>query len=118
MPLKTPMFQRPNTLAHLFRQFRTLHNITQEALALQLKITPNYLWMIENGHRLPSLRLSYRFAFRFRINPGYIAQLWKNQKLILSSSKFESLIIDQPTLRRPLTRVSLPYDCNPTIRPF
>ena len=53
---------------------RTASNLTQGFLAKELKVTANYLSLIENGRREPSLTFLKRFAKTLDIPLGYF--LW------------------------------------------
>lgn len=54
---KEPLFVRGSEMTRLRRK----HNITQRALAAQLKITPSYVAFIEQGKRRAHIELSQRF---------------------------------------------------------
>lgn len=53
---------------------RTASNLTQGFLAKELNVTANYLSLIENGRREPSLTFLKRFAKKLDIPLGYF--LW------------------------------------------
>ncbi len=82
---------RPGTLPYTFRRFRISNNISQKTLSVHLGVSENYIWMIENLLRLPSLALSMRFANFFRINQEYIKALWFNQKLLIEHLKYSKI---------------------------
>lgn len=53
---------------------RVRATLTQCALAPALGVTANYLSLVENGHREPSLRFLKKFATQLQIPLGYY--LW------------------------------------------
>ena len=54
---------------------RTASNLTQGFLAKELKVTANYLSLIENGRKEPSLTFLKRFAKKLDIPLGYFIWL-------------------------------------------
>jgi putative transcriptional regulator len=48
--------------------FRAMHDLTQEALADQLRVTRQTVVSIENGKYDPSLPLAFRIAYLFNVN--------------------------------------------------
>ena len=48
--------------------FRAMHDLTQEALADQLRVTRQTVISIENGKYDPSLPLAFRIANLFNVN--------------------------------------------------
>jgi transcriptional regulator with XRE-family HTH domain len=53
---------------------RVAANLKQGVLAKDLNITPNYLSLIENGKKEPSLTLLKNFSKRMGVSLGYL--LW------------------------------------------
>ena len=47
--------------------FRAMHDLTQEALAVQLRVTRQTVVSIENGKYDPSLPLAFRIANLFNV---------------------------------------------------
>jgi transcriptional regulator with XRE-family HTH domain len=55
------------TLGNAIKLIRTARGIRQRDLALKLKISPNYLSLIESDKREPSLAFLNRLATEFRV---------------------------------------------------
>jgi transcriptional regulator with XRE-family HTH domain len=51
---------------------RSKSNLEQTALAQDLRITPNYLSLIESAKRTPSMKLLKRYSKRFKVPLGYL----------------------------------------------
>lgn len=56
------------------KMLRVAANLKQGVLAKDLNITPNYLSLIENGKKEPSLTLLKNFSKRMGVSLGYL--LW------------------------------------------
>ena len=52
-------------IGFVIRYHRKRHNITQEALARDIKTSVTYVNLVECGHRIPSFDMLERFARRF-----------------------------------------------------
>lgn len=48
--------------------FRALHNLTQEELAVKVKVTRQTVIAIESGKYLPSLPLAFKLAEIFQVH--------------------------------------------------
>jgi transcriptional regulator with XRE-family HTH domain len=55
-------------LGEFIRDCRKDRKLTQQELAKQVNVTLNYICLIENGHKKPSLELLDRIASVFEIN--------------------------------------------------
>jgi transcriptional regulator with XRE-family HTH domain len=60
---------------------RTGHHLSQTDLAKRLQISPNYLYMIEAGIRLPSISVLQRFSVAFEMNLQFLKQYYLNDYL-------------------------------------
>lgn len=56
------------------KMLRVAANLRQGILARDLNVTPNYLSLVENGKREPSLTLLRNFSKRMGVSLGYL--LW------------------------------------------
>lgn len=65
-------------LALFFKQFRKTKELSQVELASLVGVDPNYIWMIENQRRTPSLKLSLKLGKVFGASPGWIHSMWFN----------------------------------------
>ncbi|HLO58630.1 MAG TPA: helix-turn-helix transcriptional regulator [Bacteroidales bacterium] len=54
-------------LTNRIKEFRTNHNITQEELAVQVKVTRKTINTIENGRFVPSVILAIKVAKYFGV---------------------------------------------------
>ncbi len=59
---------------HTLKMIRVAANLKQGALAKDLDVTPNYLSLLENGKKEPSLTFLKNFAKRMDVSLGYL--LW------------------------------------------
>ena len=55
-------------MKNLLKVYRATHDLTQEKLAIKLKVTRATINAIENGRYDPSLRLAFQIARFFRVN--------------------------------------------------
>lgn len=62
------------TIGLTLKLLRTASNLTQNSLAKDLKVTANYLSLVENGRKEPSLTLLKKFSKRLDAPLGYL--LW------------------------------------------
>lgn len=74
-------------IRRLIRQMRSGRQMTQSALAKKLHVTPNYLYLLESGHKFPSLNLCLHLARFFGFNPNWIKCLWLRDYLIWTEAK-------------------------------
>jgi putative transcriptional regulator len=58
---------RAYTMKNRLKVFRAMHDLTQEALALQLHVTRQTIVSIENGKYDPSLPLAFSIANLFNV---------------------------------------------------
>lgn len=66
--------------------------ITQKSLSINMGITENHLWMVENGLRLPSLRLFLRITKYFDIGSSYSKRVWLEDSVSRFSQETQSAI--------------------------
>jgi DNA-binding XRE family transcriptional regulator len=52
--------------------------MTQAHLARALNVSENYLYMVENAQKFPSLSFILRFGIMFSINPRLLKVYWLN----------------------------------------
>ena len=62
------------TIGSTLKLLRTASNLTQSSLAKDLNVTANYLSLVENGRKEPSLTLLKRFSKKLDAPLGYF--LW------------------------------------------
>jgi len=62
------------TIGSTLKLLRTASNLTQSSLAKDLNVTANYLSLIENGRKEPSLTFLKRFSKKLDAPLGYF--LW------------------------------------------
>lgn len=62
------------TVGSTLKLLRTASNLTQRSLAEDLNVTANYLSLIENGRKEPSLTFLKKFSKRLEAPLGYL--LW------------------------------------------
>jgi len=65
-------------LALTFKEFRKDRGMTQKELALIVGVKDNYIWMIENGRRVPSLNLCFKIGDVFGASKGWVHSMWFN----------------------------------------
>ena len=63
-----------NKIGNTLKVIRVAAGINQAAMAKKLEITQNYLSLVENNHKEPSLSFLKKFAASFDIPLGYF--LW------------------------------------------
>ena len=63
-----------NKIGNTLKVIRVAAGINQAAMAKKLEITQNYLSLVENNHKEPSLSFLKKFASSFDIPLGYF--LW------------------------------------------
>lgn len=85
------------TIGLTLKLLRTASSLTQSSLAKDLKVTANYLSLLEKGRKEPSLSLLKRFSKRFDVPLGYL--LWlaledgqSNEELDLKQKMDELLV--------------------------
>jgi DNA-binding XRE family transcriptional regulator len=54
-------------LSHAIKRIRDKSGLTQSIMSRELGVTTNYLWMLENGLKIPSKRLCQRIAEKFKV---------------------------------------------------
>lgn len=62
------------TIGHILKLLRTAAGLKQGPLADDLGVTVNYLSLVENGHKEPSLTFLKKFTARMNVPLGYL--LW------------------------------------------
>jgi len=67
---------RTNSLPFIFRKLRIHRNLTRRSLAQKLGVTENYIYRVESGQKIPSLKFSMKCAHEFGINPEYVKRKW------------------------------------------
>lgn len=67
MPISAGSY-RVRQMKNRLKVFRAMHDLTQEKLAAQLKVTRQTVVSIENGKYDPSLPLAFRIANLFNVN--------------------------------------------------
>ncbi|NVM23651.1 MAG: helix-turn-helix transcriptional regulator [Desulfobacterales bacterium] len=68
-------------IGRLFRIFRRGYGLTLREMGECIHISPNYVYMIETGRALPSLRVLRRFAAHFGFNFQLIRLILLRDKL-------------------------------------
>ena len=86
------------TIGSTLKLLRTASNVTQSSLAKDLNVTANYLSLVENGRKEPSLTLLKRFSKKLDAPLGYF--LWlaleenRSQEEIDLKRKMNELLIN------------------------
>lgn len=62
----------PERIGHSLRRLRTKRRLSVAAAAAGVGIDESYLWRLEAGRRLPSIRLLGRLAAFYRVSPGVL----------------------------------------------
>lgn len=85
------------TIGSTLKLLRTASNLTQSSLAKDLNVTANYLSLLENGRKEPSLTFLKRFSKRLDSPLGYF--LWlaleenRSQEELDLKRKMDKLLI-------------------------
>jgi transcriptional regulator with XRE-family HTH domain len=66
------------TLGNAIKLIRTARGITQRQLAKKLKVSPNYISLVESGRREPSLTLRKNLAAALHI-PVAMLFMWQGE---------------------------------------
>ncbi len=75
------------SIGSTLKLLRTASNLTQSSLAKDLNVTANYLSLVENGRKEPSLTLLKRFSKKLDAPLGYF--LWLALEENRSQEKFD-----------------------------
>ena len=95
------------TLGNAIKLIRTARNVRQRDLASELKVSPNYLSMLEADRRIPSITFLKRIASRLQV-PAGLFLLWAEG----TTSNLSRKQIDQ--VRELLVRIQAIYLSEPT----
>ena len=85
-----PTVPRSVVIPRIMRMMRLGRKMTQTALAAKLLVTPNYIYLLENGRKFPSLKFCIRFAEYFEMNPNWIKTAWLRDYVSWVRVKMES----------------------------
>jgi DNA-binding XRE family transcriptional regulator len=75
---------------------RTGRKLSRRTVAEALDVAPNYLYMIENGLRIPSIDLAMKIAEYFHANPNWIKGMWIHDFLSVVEARLHEHIHDVP----------------------
>jgi transcriptional regulator with XRE-family HTH domain len=75
------------TIGSTLKLLRTASNLTQSSLAKDLNVTANYLSLVENGRKEPSLTFLKRFSKKLDAPLGYF--LWLALEENTSQEEFD-----------------------------
>jgi transcriptional regulator with XRE-family HTH domain len=90
------------TLGNAIKLIRTARNVKQRDLASELKVSPNYLSMLEANRRVPSVAFLRKIATKLQV-PAGLFLLWTEG----NTSKLSKKRIDQ--VRELLIRIQAIY---------
>ena len=62
-------------ISHEIKRIQERSGLTISAMSKELGVAANYLWMLENGRRIPSKRLCQRIAEKFEVPIKRLLQL-------------------------------------------
>lgn len=82
------------TIGHTLKLLRTAANLKQGPLADDLGVTGNYLSLVENGHKEPSLTFLKKFAERLDVPLGYFLWVALDEKESPESAELKSKMKD------------------------
>lgn len=67
---------RVNTLPFVFRKLRIHRNLTKAALARKVLVSEDFVSMVEDGSRIPTLKYCLACGQEFGFNPNWIKVKW------------------------------------------
>jgi len=65
-------------LNDFFRESRRRMGLSQKCVAVKMGISTNYIWMVENGMRRPSLKLTLKLGELYGGSWGWLHEEWFN----------------------------------------
>lgn len=79
------------TLGNAIKLVRTAKNVRQRDLALELKVSPNYLSMLEADRRVPSVTFLRRIASKLQVPAGLFLLWTEGNATNLSKKKVDQV---------------------------
>ena len=90
-----------STIGKNIKKYRIEQNMKQETLAEKVYLTPHYLSMIENGHKVPALDTFIEIANALNVSADFLlCDVLKATPVVKNSALNEKLADLTPTERR------------------